>query len=277
MMKIWSGSQEGSVVLTPDRVEGMTIDFDDTITNPSVRLNGKRVGLHDISRVATAQTLGIKWNVPRLISIDYDLSQRSYKEAAEPTLEGSIVWLFKHVGIFDSLYDYDRGDPRIQEFKEMRETQHTQVLKNQAQLNPGAEELLKYVTEETEHGLAIASMANMNDIDIVFDRFHLGKYVSEDRIISREKIERPKPDRQVNDFAFHALKTGRNDLAQRQRIIGVDDSIGGLKSVAAADLYPIGLASNLTEQELEKSPANVIYPTLWGVRRFIINVNSRAA
>ena len=93
MMKIWSGPQEGNVVLTPDRVEGMTIDFDDTITNPSVRLNGKRVGLHDISRVATAQTLGIKWNVPRLISIDYDLSQRSYKEAAEPTLEGSIVWL----------------------------------------------------------------------------------------------------------------------------------------------------------------------------------------
>ncbi len=277
MMKIWTGPEQDLMLVTPERVDGMTIDFDDTITSPSVRLNGKRVGLHDISRVATAQTLGIKWNVPKLISVDYDISQQSYKQAVEPTLEGSIVWLFKHAGIFDSLYDYDREDPRIKEFKEMREKQHTQVLKNQARLNPGAKELLKYVKENTNFGVAIASMANMNDIDIVFDRFDLGEYVSPDRIISREKTRRPKPDREVNDLAFHALKTGRNDSIQRQRIIGVDDSVGGIKSVAAADLYPIGLASNLTAAELQKSPANIIYPTLFGVRRFVVEVNAQAA
>lgn len=279
MVKLWSVPGTGELLVTPERVEALVLDFDDTITSPFVRLDRSRVRLHDISRVITAQTLGVEWNNEKLMNVDAELSDKSYRHAAEPTLDGSIAWLFKHAGIFDSYKDYDREDPKLVEFKRMRSEKHLKVLKDHARLNPGAIALLRYARDELPYGTAIASMATMNEIDVVFDKFGLDKYIPESRIITRDIAKRPKPDREVNDLAFHSFNIGRqeDDWVQRQYVVGVDDSIGGLKSVDAADLYPVGLSSNLPPEDFVDSPALIVFPTLYGVRGFIKTVNARAA
>lgn len=281
MIKLWSVPHTGEPMITPERIDALVLDFDDTITSPFVRLDRSRARLHDISRVLTAQTLGVKWDNERLMNVDADLSDKSYRLAHEPTLDGSIAWLFRYAGIFDSYKDYDREDPRLVEFKKMRSELHLKVLKDHARLNPGAIALLRHARDELPYGTAIASMATMNEIDVVFDKFDLDKYIPESRIITRDIAKRPKPDREVNDLAFHSFNIGRqeNDWVQRQHVVGVDDSIGGLKSVAGADLYPIGLSSNLPEKDFADSPAVVVFSSLYRVRNFIktVNAGQRAA
>ncbi len=255
MVKVY----QPEVMLPIGGFQGVVLDFDDTITNPFIqqgRMKGARI--HDVSRILTAREMGIMTGNDYLSGLTEAQSKESYENAAEPTLEGSIAYLFYKAGIFESHEDYDRYDERLHDFAVARSRLHKRLLKDHVSLNRNVEKFMQTVRDTTEYGLAIASMATLEEIDVVFDRFGLYQYVSNERIISREMVSKPKPHREVNDLAFHTLRTPGFDYLQRQRIMGIDDSRGGLKSIHDARLFPVAIATNLPAYKFKDSAAQLV-------------------
>ena len=244
------------------------MDFDDTITSPFIpagRLKGQRI--HDISRILAAKELGIEIGNEILTNLTPQQSEESYVKAAEPTLEGSIAYLFKKAGIFDSQIDYDASDERFQSLIKKRSELHTRLLETYVGLNPGAQELMTFAHRNLKHGLAIASMAKISDIRIVLDKFDLGELIPEDRIISGDLVRRPKPNREAFDRAYHALgipSTGNAKLDSKIRLqtIAIDDSRGGVASAHSSGCFTAGLTTNLPAEAFGDTQAHVVLPSL---------------
>ena len=119
-------------------------------------------------------------------------------------------------------------------------------------------------------------MAILDQIDVVFDKYNLSQYIPESRIITSEHARRPKPDREVNDLAYHTLKTRDDDFNQRQRIIGIDDTVGGITSIAGARLYPIALAVTSKIEGFNGSQARAVFTSMAAIQRLIVTTNKSA-
>lgn len=254
---------------------GLILDFDDTITSPMIttgKLRGQKI--HDISRVLAAREVGIELGNEILMSLTPAQSEESYVKAAEPTLESSIAYLFHRAGIFSSHIDYDPADERLIRLTEKRSHLHTELLKRFVELNSGAESLLMTAQERLKCGIAVASMAKLSDIQIVFERFGLDAYIPDDRIVSGDLVRKPKPHREAFDTAYHRLgvqATGnaKLDSLERKRVIGVDDSRGGVASAASAGIFAVGIASNMPAEAFRGSSAALVVPSLVAVKKTI--------
>ncbi len=260
-------SPENVVVLPQGGFLGAVLDFDDTITSPIIPkgpMRGQR--LHDVSRVLAAHEIGIELNNGYLMNLTTEQSQESYEKAAEPTLEGSIAYLFKKAGIFSSKSNYDRYDEHLLRFMDRRSALHLRMLKDHAGLNEGAEPLLEYLSKETKYGIAVASMAVLPEIEVVFDKYGLEAYIPPERIFTRTHVKKHKPDREVND---RGLRSFGADISweDRTRFLGVDDSRGGVESIHRAGMFPIGLATNLTPDRFNGTYSKIVVPSLRDVLR----------
>jgi len=205
--------------------------------------------------------MGVLLGNDYLAKLSSEESQRSYLEAAEPTLEGSLAWLLHKAGIFKSSTDYDRWDERFADFSSRRSELHLKMLKDHMSLNPGAEALLRWVRDETAHGAAVASMASPAELEVIFNKFDLYDLIPNERIFNRDHVKHHKPHREINDRAFRSLETTFG-WEQRQRIFGVDDSRGGVASIRGAGLFAIGLATNMPVERFIGTEAQIVVPDL---------------
>jgi beta-phosphoglucomutase-like phosphatase (HAD superfamily) len=247
---------------------GLILDFDDTITSPLIT-KGKQKGqrIHDISRILAAREIGIEMGNETLIGLTPEQSEESYLKAAEPTLEGSIAYLLHKAGVFRSHKDYDASNEWLVKIVDKRTELHTKLLQTHVELNPGARELMQFGYERLPHGLAIASMAQSGDIAIVLERFGLDVYMPEDRIVARELVSKPKPNREVFDTAYHRLQipssgNAKQDARERLRTVAVDDSRGGVIAASKSGEFAIGLTSNMSPDGFKGAPAKIIVPDL---------------
>ncbi len=218
--------------------------------------------------------MGIELGNETLINLTPAQSEESYLKAAEPTLESSIAYLLHKAGIFSSHTDYDPADERLRTFVEKRSLLHTKLLGRFVELNPGAEALMSTAQERLPHGISIASMANLQDIQIVFERYGLDRFIGDDRIVSADIIRKPKPHREAFDTAYHRLGvpsmgTAKLDSIQRKRVIGVDDSRGGVASAAGAGIFAVGITTNMSPEAFNGSSATLVVSSLVDVMRMI--------
>ncbi len=235
------------------------MDFDDTITSPILQrggLKGKKI--YEVSRVAAAKTIGALYGNKYLTDLTDEQSEEAYLNAHEPTLEGSIAYLLHKAGIFSSSRDYDRAHPILQEFSDERNKLHKSLLPH-ISLQPRVVEFIKYASDTMPYGVAVASMAPFSDIKIVFDANGLFDLIPQERVVSINKVGRPKPDREVNDTAISTLgiADGRYDI--RQKILGIDDSIGGIQSIHKAGATAVAITTNRTAEGFVGTPARFAF------------------
>jgi len=272
----------GAEVETPIRFDATILDFDETITSPFAEVDGKNVRVHDISRVLAAHTLGDKWKNDFLRTLTPEMSALSYAKAATPTLEGSLAWLLARAEILPRHVKYNSAHPQLQDFIKLRMTLHERVLKDNVKLSPGFKEFAEWADGELPYGLGMATMEINPFVKIIIDKFDLESILPKHRRATLDtKVGiipmKPKPDRMIYDTAFERLHTPVDTPEQRARVMGVDDSWGGVESSSDAGLHTIGFASNHTREGFTGEPVHHVVEDFYELLDYTKEVNKKAA
>lgn len=271
----------GSEIVLPDHgFEGGALDLDNTLVVGHNLYDHSRINaakkIADLLEKGFSNKPGMHINLHYLRNLTIQQSQESYDKAAASTTEGSLAWILAQAEYFDSHESYDRADPILEEFMRLRQKAHLVALKDHSHLNEGAEELLRYGRDELTYGLSIATMSGNDEAAIIYDKFDFERYIPWRRVITNDDVDYAKPHREVNDRAFRTLETPSDNDEQRKRIIGIDDSVHGVRSIDGARLFPVGLAAHEEAHRLFiGSPAALVVPSLIVALDFMKRANAR--
>lgn len=229
-------------------------DFDDTILNNKHGVIGE--SLHELSRLAAVRFVGKELDIEALQAVTIQQNYDGFRYAKEHTVEGG-VWNIMHMaGVVDT-DEIDHTHPILRKIAQHKHELHENILLEQGEIFPDAYFFIRAMHRVTDGRLAIASTASRRDIDIVFDKSGLWEFFDENKVVSKEKLTKPKPDPQAFDMAFESL--GLNDK-ERQKTVAFEDDVRGIASAKAAGLFIVALTSRYTAEQLQESavPPNII-------------------
>jgi HAD superfamily hydrolase (TIGR01509 family) len=103
---------------------------------------------------------------------------------------------------------------------------------------------------KSKYNVALVSSSPKPIVDIVVQRFELGKYF--DRIITGDDVEKGKPDPEPY------LKAAKELGVHPEECVVVEDSINGVKSAKAAGMKCIGITNSFPREELERAGADYV-------------------
>lgn len=224
------------------QIKGVIFDLDDTLLDNGPA--GKPAEwLHSRSRLAAAHAVGKEHNIKALQDLTPEANASMFLTAKVHSLPGASWNILYTQGLVES-EDIDVNSPMyplLLELVARHHELHEAILRKYGREVPGASAFVKYLAS---HGfrdkLALATSSFRQDIDIFLEKYELGNCFPEERIISYEKVTRPKPDPECFDLAFRSL--GLSD-DQRRQVLAFEDNPRGLLSAKAAGLYTCALTT----------------------------------
>jgi hypothetical protein len=105
---------------------GAVFDVDDTLldNNPP----GQIGGLHELSRLEAAHTVGRKHNIPTLISFGGQDNLDAWHNSPIHTLEGAVWTMLQMTGVADVSDEINFAHPLLQEIVKLKDELHESVL-----------------------------------------------------------------------------------------------------------------------------------------------------
>lgn len=239
---------------------GFVLDVDGTLIEDNP-------GIYEESRMAAARVIGAAIGSEYLEKITLGISQRAYAEATEHSTIGSLANLLHMAGLTDTPH-IDHTNELLRAFVARREEIHLGLLESQARLNPGVKDLLRYGRDCTEYGVAIATTATREELEIICDKFELGKCgVEMSRAVTSRETFNTKPFAEPFRVAAKALLPSSMKRHEEETAIagmwGVDDSPLGILSAHDARLTAIGFGGRGDARSLiAETPADVAVDSL---------------
>lgn len=186
---------------------------------------------------------------------EYGIPEEEMKELcnriAGATKEHNERLLKNHFG-----EDFDYNTFRGKTMSRMDE----EILANGVELKPGVHELFQYLKE---HGYKIALATSTQRERAERNLKNAGILEAFDKIVYGGTVPNGKPAPDIY------LKACEELGVQPQEAVGVEDSINGVKSSAAAGLYTIMVIDLIKPTEEIKSMADQIYNSLYDIIDFL--------
>jgi beta-phosphoglucomutase-like phosphatase (HAD superfamily) len=228
-------------------LSGAIFDVDDTLLDNAPGGHG----LHEQSRLAAAQEVGRRHNLPQLVELSVEINEAAFRTATVHTLEGAVWNTFLLTGLTSSP-EIDLTDPLLLEFVTLKNQLHEVILRREGKALPGAVAFVRALAARgLADKLAVASTAIRRDIDIFFELTGLGEFFPESHIISKESFTRPKPDPEAFDLAFASLGLAEAD---RPYVCAFEDDPRGITAAQAAGLYTCAITTRYSREALLALP-----------------------
>jgi beta-phosphoglucomutase-like phosphatase (HAD superfamily) len=239
-------------------MRGVIFDLDDTLLDngPTDR---PEQWLHSRSRLAAVHAVADAHDMPALRNLTAAENGRAFMTAPVHSLQSAIWNIFFMKGLV-SRNEIDTASPffpLVAEIAAKKNELHEVVIREYGVEVTGASCFIKRLAANglASH-MALATNAIQRDIKIFLDKYNLHEFFPPNRIISFEKVSRPKPDPQCFDLAFRSL--GLSEEA-RPYVAGFEDNPRGIQSVKGAGLFACAITTRLSVDEMN---ALVIRPDL---------------
>lgn len=225
---------------------GGIFDVDDTLLDNKPGVPGS--GLHERSRLAAVQEAGLKYGIPALENLSDEDNLRGFLEAPVHTLEAAVWNILYMTGVADSEV-LNPEHPLLREIVARKNELHEPILLEFGTEVPGSTDFVRQFAkiESVDGRVAVASTAVRRDVDLYFGMVGLSDIFIAERIITKEVIERPKPNPEAFTKAFEALGLSKNDL---QYVCAFEDDPRGIMSAKAAGLYVCAITTRFSFDEL---------------------------
>lgn len=224
--------------------QGVIFDVDDTLLDnyPS----SQNLGLHEHARLLAIREIGEKYSIPLLKNLSVEANKTVIQRSKEHTIDGSVWQLFYELGLVDT-DDIDHADPLLTEIVRRKQELYQPILAEFGAPLPKAVEFVQAMYVLTDGRIAIASSGHRQDIDAFLRITGLDDYFASEHIISKESVDRAKPDPEPFDRAFKAL--GLADSA-RGHVVAFEDDPKGIESAKHAGLFVAAITSRYTSDAL---------------------------
>lgn len=232
-------------MLNISQVQGVIFDLDDTL------LDNGPVGkptewLHARSRLAAVYEVAERHNLPDLKTLTPEENVQAFATAPVHSLAGAVwnILTMKGLATGDTI---DPANPLLLEIVTRKNELHDAILRQHGREVPGASAFIRSLAA---HGLAdkmaLATSAVLRDVDIFLEKYKLVDLFPPERIISIERMVRPKPDPDLFDQAFRSLGLPE---ASRSQVVAFEDDLRGIASAKAAGLYVCAITTRLSRDD----------------------------
>lgn len=236
-------------------IAGAIFDIDDTLLDN--KRHSQKGSLHARSQLVAVRTVGEINSIPALEGMSREESEEAFLTAREHTLESGLFNMFYRAGLL-SQPDID-AISIIASIVELKDHIHEAILISKGEAFEGAVEFVRGLAyaRELEEKLSIASMSTRRDADIFLGKVGLSVLFSEERIITKEKVEHPKPHPEVFDKAFLSLGLPESD---RSRTYAFEDDPRGIKAAREAGLRVCAITTRFDRDYLasQDTPPHII-------------------
>ncbi len=241
MKQVKAAGVTGGVGFVPS---GVIFDVDDTLLDNYPPASD--LGLHEQARLRALREVGKEHGIATLATVDRELNRDVIRRSKEHTIEGSIWQIFYELGLVKSEI-INHSDPLLMEIASRKHALYDPVLREFGTPLPMAIEFVKAVYVLTDGHIAIASSAQLSNVETFLEMTGLDDYFLPERIISKQHVTRAKPDPEAFDLAFKTL--GLPDY-NRGRVVAFEDDPKGITSAKGAGLYAAAITSRYTADAL---------------------------
>lgn len=229
------------------RPKGAIFDIDDTLLDN--RLPAELgYGLHERSRLMAMHEVGRRYDVPELLALTPKQNLDAFLTAPVHTAEAGLWNTLVMLGLADSEV-INHENIFFREALELKNKFFKDVLVSEGKELPGASDFIRALSTEfnLENRLAVASMGILADIQVFLDKYTLRDVFPDHRIVSKERVDHPKPHPEVFEKAFQML--GLNE-ADKPYVCAFEDDPRGIMSAKAAGLYTCAITTRFDKDML---------------------------
>lgn len=226
------------------QVEGVIFDVDDTLLDNKSGVPG--AGLHERARLRAAHEVGKKYNIQKLTNLSLIDNKNAFANAPVHTLEAAVWEILLLVGIADTRV-INMNNTILKEIVQLKNKYYKDILMNEGEEVRGATAFVKALAKSGVNKLAIASTAIRRDIDIFLSKTKLRHLFPEERIISIESINHPKPNPEVFNLAFASLQIPEN---MRRQVFAFEDDPRGVMAAKGAGLFTCAITTRYSKKFL---------------------------
>ena len=230
--------------MIPFTIEGAIFDVDDTLLDNNPGVPGE--GLHERARLRAVHEVGTKYNIQKLIDLSPVDNLNAFLNAPVHTLEAAVWEILLLAGIADSRV-INKDNLILKEIVHLKDKYYKDILIHEGEEVPNAIAFVNALAESSTRKLAIASTAIRRDIDIFLTKTKLKHLFSEERIISKESVQHPKPNPEVFNLAFASLQI-TEDL--KMRVCAFEDDPRGVMAAKGAGLFTCAITTRYSKDFL---------------------------
>jgi HAD superfamily hydrolase (TIGR01509 family) len=229
-------------------IRGAIFDLDDTLLDNGP-IDKPELWLHARSRFAAVHDIAQAQGIQELSTLTEAENGRAFITASVHSLQ-SAIWNILFIKDLVPTKDIDTTNPYfslISDIATRKNELHETIIREHGIEVPGASDFIRSLAGNglADH-MALATNAIRRDVDIFLDKYDLHEFFPPDRIISYEKITRPKPDPQCFDLAFQTL--GLPDKT-RPYVVGFEDNPRGVQSIKGAGLFACAITTRLPSND----------------------------
>lgn len=220
-----------------NEVAGAIFDVDDTLLDNGNRPGNYANNIHSRSRLAAVRAVGERHGIEALCTLSPQANVEAFLRSPTHTVEGGVWQILLMTNLVTG--EIDPEHPLLQEIVVGKEEAYFDLLMTEGRPVPGSSEFVRGLAERGVK-LAIASNAQRRAIDITLEKAGMAHLFPDERIISSERITRPKPDGEAFERAFQSL--GLPDDA-RPYVLAFEDDPRGFESARRTGLFVCGIAT----------------------------------
>jgi HAD superfamily hydrolase (TIGR01509 family) len=218
-------------------LKAVIFDVDDTLLDNHPE--GSVAGLHGESRIRAAHEVGKRHGIPELQQFTPKQAKDAFFQAKEHSLRGTVWQMMFIAGVVET-ENVDPDHPLLNEIMELKDVMHEEVMRAGGRAFPGAIEFVEALAANGLEGkMAIASTAYRRDVDLFLEITNLRRFFPEERVITREQFNHPKPHPDAFNLAYATLGLPDKD---RPYVAAFEDDPRGIMSAKAAELYTCAIA-----------------------------------
>lgn len=221
-------------------------DVDDTLLDN--RPGGRKVGLHEESRLAAIHAVGDKHKIPSLQNFTAEENYNSFYSAPVHSLEGAVWTGLQMAGLVNGdVIEYN--NPLLKEICALKNELHETILRTEGAEVPGAAHFVRWLAAQGFEGnFAIASTAVRRDIMIALEVIGIRDFFPDSRIVSKDMFTHAKPHPEAFQLAFKSL--GLPAGVSPTQVLAFEDDPRGVLSAKAAGLYTCAITTRYIKKDL---------------------------
>jgi beta-phosphoglucomutase-like phosphatase (HAD superfamily) len=237
-------------MLSIGQVRGVIFDVDETLLDTNVK--DPMNGFHEQARLQAMREAGRRQNIPALAAITPEENAAFYAESPIHTIEG-VTWTgLQKTGVVPADKPLDLTNLLLLEIIGRKDVLYAELLRRLGKPVDGSPEFVAALVARNIP-VAIASGSTRRDADIFLRELtSLHVHFPEERIITKELVNNPKPHPEAFDKAFRSL--GLPDAA-RGYVLAFEDHPRGVASAKAARLFTCAITTVTARDKLASLPA----------------------
>ncbi len=229
-------------------IEGAIWDVDDTLLDNRPSDGNPINNLHQRSRLAAIHAVGRRYGVACLLAVTAEQNFESFMRSPVHTVSGALWEILVETGLRHG--NLDSKDLLLREILHIKHEEYAKLLLAEGRPVEGAPKFVRDLTHKysLEGRNAVASTANLLDINVFFEMTGLKDLFPDSRVVHVDNITYPKPHPEAFDRAFRTL--GLPESA-RSRVVAFEDDPRGIASARDAGLVVCAITTRYSRQQLE--------------------------